>query len=874
MEEIPKPPIIITAPKITFGQSQYSVSEGFTLSVSYTLTGTDPITVSVKGKNAAGSEIEGFSVDHANRKINVSASLTAGTYTVTATAANSAGQSTVSFTLTVMKRIVVLKAPKLTEREDEYNFTMFRVSNLSVQLSASGTQPLTWTLEPHIERIVPSQISITSNGVLNVDKSIPVGTHSFYVKVSNSIGSDRKLITLKVQNRIKPMSLAVNDLPDVTTDYTSDLMMCMDFRLTNVLLKAFDDFARHGYYGTALLDIGCGELIPVEIKNASFTKDSTSHSDTDIMTWGNVYLKTPFEIESLGIKLISLNISPNKKTAVVSGTMTSTDANKNLFGDLFAFEFRNAELRNGFIIMTENIPDVRYNQFTLFDAQKLWIKLDGMRPDAYYLFSFEGSKVSMKYCLETLNNEELEFEQMSSLLVDMDGNMSGSLYVNREQSLQLLVPGGSALRVEEAVITITKGEVVNGNITGKLVLPFEQGDITDIGVPGSYARGEHPETNEMDDIEKGIINDKVRDILRKSLVHFGETVQQNGLLVCPEDFESQDKCAYIPIFLETWLGKGIVMENSYMTTARITERSLDMEKQRSQALVLTPTAVSVDLDREAYIPRETGSQTPGETEKPFWVGLVIKGGKLALPPQFIQQDGGGVIEFALAEGEMIYDLNGFNYQTYLYNDEGVPADFGDELGGFKDVMVYDCLLDLYSNKVNLEINAEVKVELFQNKWVKVKLYTNKKDNEDGKAGEFLCSVAPTVVEDALANDTDMRIDGGWLKPDGMHINGALILPAKNTAAHEITSDTPLAFSDMLIHPKLNLIQRSYDPERKYGSVTLDKPTNISFNGYTVEVREFDFEYIRTQNSFIKLSMRERLCLPTTYPVKETGKHYS
>lgn len=871
LEEIPKPPVIVVAPKITFSESQYTVTEGVALSISYNLTGTEPITVTAEGKNSAGLDIEGFTVDLVNRKINVSASLAPGTYTVTATALNSAGQSTATFRLTVNRRIVIVKAPKLAQREDEYNFKMTRIASLSVQLSASGTQPFTWTLEPESERKgIPSQVSITSNGVLTVDKSIAVGTYTFYVKVSNSMGYDRKLITLIVQNILRPTSKTVYDIPDITKEYTSDLMMCMNFRLTEVMLEAFDDFARHGYYGTAMLDIGCGEFIPVEIKNAMFTKDSTSHSDTDIMTWGNVYLKTPYKIDSLGIELISLSISPNKNKANVSGTMKSIDGNKNLFGDLYAFEFRNAELRNGFIIMSDNIPDVRYKQFTLSGAQKLWIKLDGMRPDAHYLFSFEGCRVSMKYCLETLSNEELEFEQMSSLIVDMNGNMSGSLYVNREQSLQLLVPGGAALRVEDAFITVTKGNVVNGSISGKLVLPFEQGDITDIGVPGSYARGEHPETNEMDELEKGIITDNIRDILRKSLIHFGETVQQNGLLICPEDFESQDKCAYIPIFLENWLGRGIVMENSHMTTARITERSLDMEKQRAQALILTPTAVSVDLDRESYIPKQTGSQTPSETEKPFWVGLVIKGGKLALPPAFIQQDGGGVIEFALAEGEMIYDLNGFNYQTYLYNDEGVPADFGDELGGFTDVVVYDCLLDLYANKVNLEINAEVKVELFQNNWVKVKLYTNKKDNEDGKAGEFLCSVAPTIVENALANDTDMRIDGGWLKPDGMHINGALILPAVNTAGHEITSDTPLSFSDMLIHPKLNLMQSSYDPQRKYGSVTLNKPVNISFNGYTIEVREFDFEYIRKQKPFIKLSMRGAALLADNIPLsKET-----
>ncbi len=91
-----------------------------------------------------------------------------------------------------------------------------------------------------------------------------------------------------------------------------------------------------------------------------------------------------------------------------------------------------------------------------------------------------------------------------------------------------------------------------------------------------------------------------------------------------------------------------------------------METQRAQAVVVSPTTVAVELDRENFIPKGSGSQaageagapqTPKETEKPFWVGLVIKGGTVALPPDFIQKDGGGAIKFTLAEGEMIYDLN-------------------------------------------------------------------------------------------------------------------------------------------------------------------------------------------------------------------------
>ena len=98
---------------------------------------------------------------------------------------------------------------------------------------------------------------------------------------------------------------------------------------------------------------------------------------------------------------------------------------------------------------------------------------------------------------------------------------------------------------------------------------------------------------------------------------------------------------------------------------------------------------------------------------------------------------------------MIYDLNGFSYQTYMYSNDpqGVPAQFGDNLGGFKEVRVKDCLLDMYANRVNLEINANVRIDLFHREWIEAKLFTDEK-------GKFICSAAPTELEDGLAKGVD------------------------------------------------------------------------------------------------------------------------
>ena len=171
----------------------------------------------------------------------------------------------------------------------------------------------------------------------------------------------------------------------------------------------------------------------------------------------------------------------------------------------------------------------------------------------------------------------------------------------------------------------------------------------------------------------------------------------------------------------------------------------------------------------------------------------MKGGTLTLPPNFVKTADGKPVVFHPGGREMIYDLNGFNYQTFLYSPAGVPAQFGETLGGFTDVLIYDCLLDLYANRVNLEINADVGIDLFLKNRVKVKLYTNQEDDGEFEPGQWVCSVAPTLFEKGLADGIQVKIDGGWLKPDGMHISGALMVETEEVVASE-----PLAYTDLIV----------------------------------------------------------------------------
>ena len=864
---------VVTPPELTLERARFIIKQGSPFQTSYSLTGSEPITVTVKAAGPDGGAVGGFTVNTAAHTIKASAELSPAVYTVTVTAKNSAGESSKSFDL-IVEAAPQLTPPKLEAREDDYSFSMSRTFDFSEQLFASGSEPLFWSLEPISSRmIVPAEAGIDDTGLLSISKDIPMGNYRFKVRVENSAGFDTKEIALEVKARIiipKIGGLSTDSGPEIvrltavqprtaapltTTpqivqpgaeSYYSAQMRCMSFFLTEVQLSRPLGSAGlfTGYSGTAMLNIS-GAPIPVSIIGASVEK-AGSGAGQDKMTGGTVYITEPLESKDIGLTIVSLNISPAENKAEVSGYIKNPQSDLNVLGDRYAIQFKDAELRPGNIIIRRGVPTIRHEQFTIRDIQELWINIS--KDADWDLFTLVGGSVEMKSHLETLDNKSLRFKPFS-VSFDRQGRMNADLSTDGEQALRLIVPGGAALRVEDAFLAIRNGVVQsNSYLLGKLVLPFEKADIQGPGVPGTYA-GSHPYENELDAIAGALNADALKNMpglsgaMQKALVKYGERAQQNGLLVVPDDFSLQDQCSSVSIEVHDWSGAGFTIESAEMTPANMAERSLTIKEQRSQGIVIKPTAVSVDLDRENFIQKanaETGEKimTPKETEKPFWVGLVMHGGTVALPPDFVQKDGGGTIEFALAKGEMIYDLNGFNYQTYLYNDEGVPADFGPALGGFTDVWVYDCLLDLYANKVNLEINAEVAVDLFRGNRVEAKLYTNKKDNEDGKKGEFLCSVAPTTIEDAPATGIDMTIDGGWFRKEGMYISGSVVAEIDEIQ----TGGEPMPFTDLIVPADIRKSGAMSEAKRQYSAVELDRPINIDFQGFTMEIRALDMTY--------------------------------
>lgn len=76
------------APKISFDASSYEVEEGMMFETSYSLSGTEPITIAMKAVNSKGNTIRTFKADADSRRVIAPSNLSPDTYTVTVTAKN------------------------------------------------------------------------------------------------------------------------------------------------------------------------------------------------------------------------------------------------------------------------------------------------------------------------------------------------------------------------------------------------------------------------------------------------------------------------------------------------------------------------------------------------------------------------------------------------------------------------------------------------------------------------------------------------------------------------------------------------------------------------------------------------------------------
>ena len=183
----PEPPVTPEPPSIggsgvTGNNVAITLTEGYgAYTHPITVSGTPAPTVSKAGGNG--------SIGYSSGNITVAAGLTASgsPYTATFTVANSAGSVTITVTVTVNSAAV---APTITTASlpgGTYNVPY------SQSLAATGTAPITWTLDGGS---LPDGLALSA-GVISGTPTA-VGTFNFTVKAANSAGNNSKSLSIVI----------------------------------------------------------------------------------------------------------------------------------------------------------------------------------------------------------------------------------------------------------------------------------------------------------------------------------------------------------------------------------------------------------------------------------------------------------------------------------------------------------------------------------------------------------------------------------------------------------------------------------------------------------------------------------------------------
>lgn len=98
-------------------------------------------------------------------------------------------------------------APEIADAEHDYQFVKFTNSGeYTVQIEATGSEPMAWSLEQRSERyLIPEGIQIDSEtGELTFYSGIDPGTYYFVIRASNDVGSDTQAASVEVLELIQP----------------------------------------------------------------------------------------------------------------------------------------------------------------------------------------------------------------------------------------------------------------------------------------------------------------------------------------------------------------------------------------------------------------------------------------------------------------------------------------------------------------------------------------------------------------------------------------------------------------------------------------------------------------------------------------------
>ena len=408
--------------------------------------------------------------------------------------------------------------------------------------------------------------------------------------------------------------------------------------------------------------------------------------------------------------------------------------------------------------------------------------------------------------------------------------------------MRTVIPTGLGINALNGAFIYLDGNVTAAKsfINGRVYLPFatfEDEPVSDnqmVNLSGlGTVSAKNIENLTAAYTNSGSLSTQEINLLDNSLYYMADLTQSNALLVAPDLTDKAIPWSTVPFSATNWDGKGFVIQKTTMTPVKIGKLPISSiigdfklgiattatTDYVDDSIGATSGKVALDLTRDSAY---TG-EAPEDAVIPEWMGIVVKNGNVSLPEAYIKTETNKRVRFNLTPGELLYDLNGFCYQNQAYTQEGVPVNFGEALGGFEDVIVYNIVIDLYGNHTNLQIDGDMAVPLFNSR-VKVKLYTDKNS-------KLVCTVSETEKLDPSGKGkVKVKILNGYLDKNGLHVDGTLDYAFEKSIAF-----SDIQFNELVIPADMSKIAKE-DEDSIYGRALFDKPYLINFHDFPMEIR--------------------------------------
>lgn len=564
----------------------------------------------------------------------------------------------------------------------------------------------------------------------------------------------------------------------------------------------------------------------------------------DRITRGSVTMTSSSVLGDTGVHLINLSVSTSNHTgARVSGFVRKSD--RSLMGDLDTLYFTDSLLTSdGFVEITQ-IPVFHYQNLTFRSVEKIRVDFGKLNRNGMvmpYLTLFSGmaeNSLGLEYVNATITMHRGIQYTFDMIAFNKNGQLNGSFRLDGTQQMRLVVPAGLCIKVTRSSLDYRRGQVNTSAsyIEGRVLTQYGKW-TDDESIDDSQEEDTQNHTLGLDDIAAlSVSADASNQALADSALYFiAQEAQSNSLLLFPDHLAYEETVSSLPFSITAWDGGGFMVEETDMTPvniplfdpSKLTQQ--EQEEQRNAMLGITPNKVSLDLSRSQVY----NGTAPADTKDPAWMGIVVKRGSVSLPPSYVKAEDGKRIRFNLAPGELLYDLNGFCYQNQAYSPEGRPADLGEDLGGFKNLLVKNIVIDLYANYADLLVEADLGIDLFQ-RYVQVQML------RDDHSDKFVCNVLESDPFDVVGDGKlNIQISNGYLDSKGIHLDGILNM---NIAEGEEKSFavTNAGFNDLIIPPPPTTSSGHFQSRGAYdfeSTVMLTKPYLVKFHDFPLEIRSF------------------------------------